>query len=176
MVPQALFSPNFMEAEYFAQSGADFSDCGAYRYRLWRRWGEGGKVTFVMLNPSTADATRNDPTIERCHRRAVAMGFSALDVVNIFGYRATDPKDLKRATEPIGKDNDKAIITSLKDAEMTICAWGSHGDHLNRHEAIRRLLKDNNLAAHVLSLTTKGQPGHPLYLSYSKQPFPWADI
>ncbi|PHQ71346.1 MAG: hypothetical protein COB93_03365 [Sneathiella sp.] len=165
-----------MEAEYFAQSGADFSDCGAYRYRLWRRWGGGGKVTFIMLNPSTADATRNDPTIERCHRRAVAMGFSALDVVNIFAFRATDPRDLKRTAKPVGSDNDAAIIASLKDADMTICAWGSHGDHQNRHNAVRDLLKANRLTVHALSLTKKGLPGHPLYLSYRKEPFVWAEI
>jgi len=165
-----------MKAEYFENSGADFSPCDAYRYKLWRRWKSGPSVTFIMLNPSTADAHHNDPTIERCHRRAVDMGFSALDVVNIFAYRATDPKQLKKYPHPVGPENDSVLTDTLKSASMVICAWGSHGDHQNRHEEVRHLLKENGVVPHVLSLTGKGQPGHPLYLPYSKQPVLWTDF
>ncbi|MEH6402829.1 MAG: DUF1643 domain-containing protein, partial [Sneathiella sp.] len=91
-----------MEEQYFKESGAEFSDCNKYRYSLWRRWDAGPTVSFLMLNPSTADGSSNDPTVERCHRRAVAMGFGALEVINIFGFRATDPKDLKKAKDPVG--------------------------------------------------------------------------
>lgn len=163
-----------MDANYFAQSGAEFSDCEAYRYRLWRRWGEGTKVTFVMLNPSTADATSNDPTIERCHRRAVDMGFDALEVVNIFAFRATDPKVLKKTKNPVGPLNDMKLLESAQQADMTICAWGGHGNHLQRHDEIVSFLRAHNIPLYVLSLTTNGLPGHPLYLPYAKQPILWS--
>ncbi|MFT6556299.1 DUF1643 domain-containing protein [Sneathiella sp.] len=165
-----------MDARFFKESGADFSDCDAYRYRLWRRWDDGPSVSFLMLNPSTADAARNDPTVERCHRRAISMGFGALEVINIFGFRATDPKDLKRASDPVGPANDDALIESITRADMTICAWGSHGDHLDRHLAVRKMLRDKALNVHVLALTSKGQPKHPLYIPYSETPKPWNDI
>lgn len=129
-----------------------------------------------MLNPSTADENRNDPTIERCHRRAVAMGFGALDVINIFSFRATDPKDLKKAKDPVGPDTDAVLLQSARSADMTICAWGSHGNLKARDKEVRELLKSNNISAHYLSLTSKGQPGHPLYIPYSKTPQPWTDL
>ncbi|TNE38233.1 MAG: DUF1643 domain-containing protein [Alphaproteobacteria bacterium] len=162
-----------MDADFFAESGADFSPCGYYRYRLWRRWEEGPTVAFIMLNPSTADADRNDPTIERCHRRAVDMGFGGLEVVNLFGYRATSPKDLKAAARPIGPENDDAMLSAARAADMVICAWGSHGAHQNRHAEVVALLQAHDVTPHVLSLTKGGLPGHPLYLSYSRQPFVW---
>jgi hypothetical protein len=162
-----------MDSSFFKHSGAEYSECNLYRYRLWRRWGDGSKVTFIMLNPSTADAMKNDPTIERCHRRAVDMGFESLDVVNIFAFRATDPKDLKKFKNPVGPINDKYLLQSAQDADMTICAWGGHGSHFQRHDEIVRLLRLEKIPLHVLSLTAQGLPGHPLYLSYSKQPFLW---
>ena len=162
-----------MDAAFFKQSGARFSDCDKYRYRLWRKWGEGAKVGFIMLNPSTADEHRNDPTIERCHRRAVAMGFSALEVVNIFAFRATDPKDLKKAKKPIGPDNDRTILQVAADCDQLICAWGSHGHHLGRSDAVKKLLVNNNIDAFVLNLTKQGEPGHPLYIPYCQRPQPW---
>lgn len=165
-----------MDARYFKESGAIFSDCTKFRYRLWRKWDNGPTVSFLMLNPSTADENRNDPTIERCHRRAVAMGFGALDVINIFSFRATDPKDLKKAKDPIGPDTNAVILQSARDADMTVCGWGSHGNHLGRDQEIRQLLKDNELAAHYLTLTSKGQPGHPLYIPYAKTPVFWTDL
>jgi hypothetical protein len=101
------------------------------------------------------------------------LGFDAIDVVNIFAYRATDPKVLKKSVNPVGPDNDQAILESVGNADMTICAWGGHGDHKNRHIEIKSLLKTNCIKAHVLSLTAKGHPGHPLYLPYTKEPFLW---
>ena len=165
-----------MDAIYFGKSDAIFSDCGQYRYRLWRRWSEGATVAFLMLNPSTADATRNDPTVERCHRRAVDMGFGALEVINIFAHRATDPKDLKKALAPNGPLNDKTLIDTTKSAEMTICAWGSHGTHLDRDKQVRSLLKGADIHTHILALTKYDQPRHPLYISYAQKPVPWATM
>ncbi|GLQ05517.1 DUF1643 domain-containing protein [Sneathiella chinensis] len=165
-----------MDAQYFKESGATFSDCEKYRYRLWRQWDDGPRVAFLMLNPSTADADRNDPTVERCHRRAVAMGFGAMEVINIFAFRATDPRDLKQAAQPVGPLNDATILESARASDTLICAWGSHGDFQNRDEQVRTLLRTNGIKAQVLKLTSKGQPGHPLYIPYSCTPVPWEDI
>src|ERR1051326_5628436 len=90
-----------------------FSPCGLFRYRLWRHWTPGmPPLVFVMLNPSTADAEKNDPTVERCERRAKAGGFGGGEVVNLFALRSTDPKALYSAADPIGPENDKVIATA----------------------------------------------------------------
>ncbi|WP_025897914.1 DUF1643 domain-containing protein [Sneathiella glossodoripedis] len=165
-----------MDAQYFGESDALFSECNAYRYKLWRRWADGPSVAFLMLNPSTADATRNDPTVERCHRRAVEMGFGALEVINIFAFRATDPKDLKKAKHPIGPLNDEILLETARKANMTVCAWGSHGVHQERDMQVRKLLKDAKITPHILALTKFDQPRHPLYVSYSTKPIPWTEM
>ena len=92
---------------------AVLSDCGTYRYRLWRKWGCGSPLLFVMLNPSTADAEVDDATIRRCLGFADAHGFGELEVVNLYAYRATDPADLKRAGYPVGPDNDAHIEDAM---------------------------------------------------------------
>lgn len=165
-----------MQIDYFHDSGAVFSPCNAYRYHLWRRWETGPRVAFIMLNPSTADATRNDPTIERCHRRAIRMGFKALDVVNLFAYRATDPRNLKASADPVGPDNDAVLIETAKSADMVICAWGTHGTHHNRHQAVKSLLRRHDIRPHVLALTKQGLPKHPLYLPYEQEPVAWDEF
>ena len=94
-----------------AASVAIYSDCESYRYSLTRVWDEtGGKVHFVMLNPSTATEVQNDPTVERCERRARALGYGAFRVTNIFAWRDTDPKQMRVARDPIGPANDAAIL------------------------------------------------------------------
>ncbi len=165
-----------MHPDLFGESGAEFSDCGDYRYRLWRKWGDGKSVAFLMLNPSTADATKNDPTVERCHRRAYDMGFTALEVINLFAFRATDPADLKKAKKPIGPDNDRILVETCTRVDMAICAWGAHGTHMDRDKQVRDLLRNNGIEAHVLAMTKFDQPRHPLYLSYKEQPVPWTEI
>ena len=165
-----------MDAAFFGESDAVFSACENYRYRLWRRWSDGPSIAFLMLNPSTADAFRNDPTVERCHRRAVDMGFGALEVVNIFAFRATDPKNLKKAKAPIGPLNNEILIETARAADMTVCAWGSHGTHNARDSDVRQLLKKANITPHILALTKFDQPRHPLYVSYSQTPVPWTNL
>lgn len=162
-----------MQKDFFGESDALFSDCEKYRYKLSRKWDDGPTVAFVMLNPSTADAHKNDPTIERCHRRAIEMRFGAIEVVNIFGFRATDPKDLKKAKKPIGPLNDEIVIETLKNADLAICAWGAHGTHMDRDQEIRALIKQAGIKSHVLGLTKYDQPRHPLYVSYTQKPEPW---
>lgn len=165
-----------MDAAFFGESDAIFSPCKRYRYRLWRRWSDGPSIAFLMLNPSTADAFRNDPTVERCHRRAVDMGFGALEVVNIFAFLATDPKNLKKAKEPVGPLNDKVLIETARAADMVVCAWGSHGTHNARDIDVRQLLKAANITPHILALTKFDQPRHPLYVSYAQTPVPWTGL
>ena len=114
-----------------SSSIALFSNCERYRYLLTRVWAPGGKkALFVMLNPSTADEMKNDPTVERCERRARAMGFGAFRVCNIFAYRATDPRNMRAQQDPIGPGNDEAIRESCLWADRVVCAWGTHGEFL----------------------------------------------
>ncbi|MBW0158516.1 DUF1643 domain-containing protein [Sedimentimonas flavescens] len=162
-----------------AQSVAVYSDCEKYRYLLTRIWQEGApKALFIMLNPSTATEVQNDPTVERCERRARALGFGGFRVTNIFAYRATDPKVMRAQPDPVGPGNDAAIRESLDWAsgagDRVICAWGSHGAHLERGAAVERLLRVSGRDLHHLGLTKSGAPKHPLYIGYDRQPEPWA--
>lgn len=149
-----------------ARSSAVYSDCGAYRYALAREWGDGGRLLYVMLNPSTACELRNDPTVERCERRARALGFGAFRVVNIFANRATDPRDLKAAPEPVGPENDVALRDGADWADRILCAWGAHGGHRGRGAEVEAMLRAEGRELWHLGLTRQGMPRHPLYISY----------
>lgn len=152
------------------EGGAIFDRTRRYRYRLWRRWNDAlPSITFIMLNPSKADATFNDQTIATCIRTAKRFGFGSLDVVNLFAYRTFDPKELKRARNPIGKLNDEHIIASVKEAKTILLAWGNHGGWNARHEEVLELLLDYSGSTFCLGLTKQGQPRHPLYLPSSTQ-------
>lgn len=157
-----------------AHSVATYSDCELYRYDLTRTWAPtGGKVLFLMLNPSTATEVQNDPTVERCERRARALGFGAFRVCNIFAYRATDPKVMRAAADPVGPLNDKAIADAVAWADEIICAWGTHGAHQDRGEAVVNLLRTLPVSPKHLGLTQAGHPKHPLYIGYAVQPEVW---
>ncbi len=156
------------------RSEALYSDCEAYRYLLRRDWGAGGRLLYVLLNPSTATEARNDPTIERCERRARAAGFGGFAVANIFAFRATDPADLKRAAEPVGAGNDAILRAAAADAAMILCGWGAHGGYLGRGEAVARLLRAGGHPLWHLGLTRAGHPRHPLYIGYARGPGHWA--
>ncbi len=157
-----------------AASVAVYSACEAYRYLLTRTWNpQGRRALFVMLNPSTATEAQNDPTVERCERRARAMGFGAFRVTNIFAWRGTDPAGLYRTADPVGPDNDSAIADSAGWADFVLCAWGTHGAHLGRGAAVGRLLAATGQPLHVLGLTKDGHPRHPLYVAYAACPLPW---
>jgi len=159
-----------------AASVALYSDCERYRYALTRIWEpKGQRALFIMLNPSTATEVQNDPTVERCERRARALGFGAFRVCNIFAWRDTDPRAMRAAAEPVGPENDAAIVTACDWADRIICAWGTHGAHLERGAAVTRLLRSAGLPLWHLGLSKAGHPKHPLYISYSKQPVEWAE-
>ena len=145
-----------------------------YRYRLWRVWDEDApRVLFIMLNPSTADELDNDPTVERCERRALSWGFGSVEVVNIFAYRATSPDDMKRQDDPVGPENDFYIQQAVQDAYMIVCAWGAHGNHLNRAAEVIAMLGELGITCHCLGTTADGNPKHPLYVSYHVAPQPF---
>ncbi|MBC2836307.1 DUF1643 domain-containing protein [Paragemmobacter straminiformis] len=159
-----------------ADSTAVYSDCEAYRYLLTRVWNAGGqRALFVMLNPSTATEAQNDPTVERCERRARALGFGSFRVTNIFAYRATDPRVMRAQADPIGPENDAAITQSATGwADRIICAWGTHGAHLDRGAQVEALLRSTGRPLFTLGLTQGGHPKHPLYIGYDQQPEPWS--
>lgn len=158
-----------------AASVAVYSDCEAYRYALTRIWDPAGrKVTFVMLNPSTATELQNDPTVERCERRARALGFGAFRVTNIFAFRATDPKVMRAQPEPVGPANDAAIAEAADWADQVIAAWGTHGEHMGRGAVVETLLRATDKPVFHLGLSKAGHPKHPLYIAYAQQPQPWS--
>lgn len=152
---------------------ATYDRTGTYRYRLSRTWGDGPRVCFVMLNPSTANAHELDPTVTRCHTYATGWGYEQLEVVNIFALRAVDPQRLYEHREPVGRRNDEAILAACGDADLVVCAWGTHGEHIGRGERVHRQLLAAGVDLHVLRTTKNGHPGHPLYLPGALRPRPW---
>jgi hypothetical protein len=157
-----------------APSTAVYSDCERYRYALTRVWDPAGeRALFVMLNPSTATEVQNDPTVERCERRARTLGFGGFRVTNIFAWRDTDPRKMRAAPDPVGPENDAAIRAGADWADRVICAWGSHGAHLDRGAAVEALLRATGAPLEHLGLTKHGHPRHPLYIAYTRTPEPW---
>ena len=164
-----------MLADMFMATGAVFSPDKTHRYRLWRTWDESRpSLVMVMLNPSIADETQNDPTVERCQRRAMAMGFGRLEVTNIFALVSTDPAGLYSHSDPVGPDNDAAILDAVKGAGMVICAWGTHGQHVGRAKAVVDLLKGSGVQPFALGINSDGSPKHPLYIGYAVDPVPYS--
>lgn len=152
---------------------ADFSPCGLYRYRLRRNLGgDGGEMTvcWVLLNPSTADAQHDDPTIRRCIRFSKAWGYGRVVILNIFAFRATDPRKMYAAADPIGPDNDKWIYDETSEAPLVVCAWGTHGAHRSRANLVVAALGLRKVSLHCLGRTKAGFPRHPLYLRGDLQP------
>lgn len=161
--------------EKSAQQGAQrsialYSECGCYRYGLRRIWSDGPELLFVMLNPSTATEEKNDPTIERCQRRAKQLGFGALRIANLFAFRATHPSDLRQADDPQGPENALLLAKWSGAAAMTIAGWGTHGALMGQAAAVAPILEGD---VRHLDLTKDGHPRHPLYVSYATQPLPW---
>lgn len=156
------------------RSEALYSDCETYRYALTRVWEPDGKrILFVMLNPSKATEVQNDPTIERCERRARALGYGAFRAVNIFALRETDPHKMRKHAAPEGPDNQSVLIESCSWADTVLAAWGTHGEHLGQGPKTEALLFDHCDQICHFGLTKHGHPRHPLYIAYSQQPEMW---
>jgi hypothetical protein len=156
-----------METKVRLKTGAAFSNCQKYRYSLWRIWDESrGFVLFVCLNPSTADETNNDPTVRRCIQYAKDWGYGGMYMSNIFAYRTKSPSIMKEVNDPVGLYNDWYLKTLNNNAEITVCAWGVHGNYRDRENEVLSFLKD----PHCLITTKNGHPGHPLYLRTDLKP------
>jgi len=153
---------------------AEISPCGQYRYRL-RRWDAipTPELVWVMLNPSTADGLKDDPTIRKCIGFAERWGFRHITVVNLFAYRATKPTHLTMITDPVGwAHNDAWIREATKDpAASIIAAWGRYGDVYQRR--VDEVVALIGRALRCLGTTKCGQPLHPLMVPYSTIPQPW---
>lgn len=157
-----------------AASSAIYSDCETYRYALTRVWDNGARrLLFIMLNPSKATEAQNDPTIERCERRARALGYGSFCAVNIFALRETDPKKMRQHPAPIGPDNSAIVAQSCAWADTILAAWGAHGDHMSRGFEMRAELQATGRDIHCLGLTKAGHPRHPLYIAYAQEPQLW---
>lgn len=145
--------------------GAELSEDGVYRYVLWRRWDvDKPRALFIMLNPSTADANVDDPTIRRCIGFAKAWGMGGIRVVNLYPFRATKPADLWRAERPRGIGNLSYIDRAIDTSGIVVAAWGAHAKEAQVNE-VRELFYDLGVPVYALSVTKGGQPGHPLYIA-----------
>ena len=147
------------------RKSAQISTCGRYRYILERFWSGEHALPFVMLNPSTADADLDDPTIRRCMGFARRQGAGGIIVANLYAFRATKPADLWKAKDPEGPGNDAALSAIAKWSATAgvpiVCAWGAHGGNSNRPIA---LMQAEHARLVCLGKTKDGKPRHPLYV------------
>lgn len=160
------------------EQNAVISACGRYRYLLTRQVGPGTRTaTFIMLNPSTADANNDDATIRRCIGFAQRWGCGRLVVLNLFAFRATDPADLKRVEEPVGAVNrawfERTLIDDMNTGPV-VCGWGVHGEHMGQDQVVLGWLREMGVKPIALGVTRDGHPRHPLYVSYSVELVPFA--
>ncbi len=148
--------------------GAIISECGLYRYHLWRVWDSTLPVmVFVMLNPSTADGTEDDPTIRRCIGFAKRDGFGGISVKNVFALRATDPRELDSHPDPVGPDNEAHLLGARDVSLMTrlVVAWGNRRPPRHLRSAYRQAATICTMRmAYCLGMNRNGDPKHPLYL------------
>lgn len=156
------------------QNPAFFSSCRRYRYLLMRRVSlDEPTCLFIMLNPSTADETQDDPTVRRCMGFARRWGFGVLAVANIFAWRATNPRELyDPGVVAVGPDNNIIIETAADEADKIICAWGNHGLLYQRGARVKALTDFARHKRYHLGLTKERQPRHPLYNRNDVVPVP----
>lgn len=157
---------------------AVFSPDQAYRYVLQIVWDESRPLMIgLCLNPSKATHLVNDPTVERCCRRAMMLGFGGFVMLNAFAFRATEPADMKAAADPIGRENDRVLrewFTAAAERGWTVMAgWGVHAVHRGRQDQVRDLLVASGVQAMCLGKTRDGAPRHPLYIGYAAPLLPW---
>jgi hypothetical protein len=162
------------EAAVPVERSAWLSADGVYRYELRRTWDPTQEhVGWIMLNPSTADAHVDDPTIRRCIGFAKGWGYGGIVVRNIFALRATNPRALLGHPDPIGPDNQACLVDGITHAGITVCAWGAWGALHDRGEQIRQAFTESGAVLYHLGLTKNGAPRHPLYLPGAATPIAW---
>jgi hypothetical protein len=160
---QVMMIPTSTETSVARSGAAKFSACGEYRYLLTREFGGEATCVFVMLNPSTADAERDDPTIRRCIGFARREGFGRLEIVNLYGLRATKPAVLFASEDPVGPGNDRWLEESLSRANTVVVAWGNHVKP-ERVASVMEMITGVGTPVVCFGLTGRCQPRHPLYL------------
>lgn len=168
---------------FFTGRGASLSDCGQYRYRLWQQWSNGRVLTWVMLNPSTADHLKDDPTIRRVRGFSERWDFGSFQVINLFALRSTDPNQLLRAMaegeDVFGPENEQAIRSALADTHCdVICAWGAHKATQTPagQRAIQLVRQLSGRRLCTLGTTKNGSPRHPLYLPNGTERQRWREF
>lgn len=155
---------------------AIISPDGKHRHTLTRSWDEAnyGRVLFVMLNPSTANAEIDDPTIRKCRGFATRWGFGSLEVVNLFSFRATKPADLWRAAEQNTPESEGHIRDAVARAKEIVVAWGEQKKAYARARIVDRILRDSEThVSRIGEVTGGGHPRHPLMLAYATPLLPW---
>lgn len=153
--------------------GATLSPCGRYRYALWREWDLARPtVVFCGLNPSTADANKDDATIRRDLGFARAWGFGRLLKVNAYGWRATDPKAMLAAADPFGPENLATVLYWARNCELFVACWGNNIREVDAFR-LRARLREAGVSIHVLRLTQRGNPEHTLRLPRNLRPVTW---
>lgn len=125
----------------------------------------------IGLNPSTADETRDDPTIRRCIGFAKLNACESLCMTNLFAFRATDPQDMRREASPVGDENDEWLDRCSSGATLILAAWGKHGSHIGRAAAVAKRFPDK---LWCLGTNLDGSPKHPLYVPYHQHLIPFS--
>lgn len=150
------------------RGSALFSPCELYRYDLTREWGSGPTVVWVMLNPSTADAEQDDPTIRRCIGFSKAWGYGSLVICNQWAWRSTDPKLLLKLGDPRGPRNAEVIASHIANAELAVAAWGANAGKMAKvgysRLNVEGMAQRCGVRMSCLGLTKEGHPRHPLYV------------
>ena len=160
-----------MANELMVEKTAWISECQRYRHALGRHWDRAkGFALFIGLNPSTADASQDDPTIRRCIRFARDWGYGGIEMCNLFDWRSTDPKKLPRSGFAVSEWNDPTLACRALDAQIVIAAWGNVPWADKRIEEVFRRAFNEEKRWHCLGRTKHGYPRHPLYIAASKMP------
>lgn len=162
--PRAASQPEAL----IPRASAVLSPCERYRYALARDWSSAPTLPIIMLNPSTADANVDDPTIRRCMGFARREGFGGIFVTNLFAYRATSPNDMKAASDPYGPEGSAWLERALRSAAGTgvpvLAAWGAHGSYRDRAGTVIISARGWGTRLACLGTTSGGHPRHPLYV------------
>ena len=143
--------------------GAVLSEDGRYRYRLWRTWDASlPRIGFIMLNPSSADGDRDDPTLRRCRAFAKRWGFGSVELANLFAVRSVEPSSLRTCRDALGADNEGYLLNLAGTVDTVVAAWGNGGAWKDRGRHVRKMLGEYPLFC--LGVTSRGEPRHPLYV------------
>jgi hypothetical protein len=150
------------------KKGAYISEGGLYRYWLSRHWdNDKNTVGWIMVNPSTADATKDDATVRRCINFAKSWGYGGIIIVNLFAYRSKNPQDVWTCpVDPIGPDNNYQLRGAMKHCKIVVAAWGINGTYKNRDKEVKKFFP----VLHCLGTTVTGNPRHPLYMPADTKP------